>query len=243
VATKNVGQQICSTSLFCWSEIRDGQKSGSVISISDPLHCFLLRDPILDPNLHPTESSPLRKGHAPVQWGRRQYDWLSQRPPARPHSWSDWSDQQVQGSYQVRWFFVCNSVSDPIPQTKFRHDKTNLQEKKKWFKISCFDVLNVLESCHWSCFKSLIQCCGSASFHVEPFPFWFRSRPGSGLASKRSRSTCGSCPKFYTCWKIGENLPFFTAMPFYVFPFSVAQVSMTLSILDTGQHIKIFRKK
>ncbi len=58
--------------------------------------------------------------------------------------------------------------------------------------------------------KGLKQCCGSASIWCrigseDDFPFWCRSRSGSRLASKQCRSTCGSYPKFCTCWKIGQN--------------------------------------
>ncbi len=47
------------------------------------------------------------------------------------------------------------------------------------------------------------QSCGSASFSCRSgpdIPCWCLSWSGSGLASKRCRSSCGSYTKFHTCF-------------------------------------------
>ncbi len=64
------------------------------------------------------------------------------------------------------------------------------------------------------------QSCGSASFLCRSgseFPSGCRSRLTS---MRRCRSTCGSYPNFYTCWKIGAKYFYFYSMPVYnVFSF------------------------
>jgi hypothetical protein len=130
-------------------------------------------------------------------------------------------------------FFVINHVSNPIPQTEFRHGKTDPQKKKKRSKISCFDVLNVLVIGILQIYNSVLWI-GIVLLPIRtwisilmPIQTWIR------IGIKTIPIHMRVLTKFYTCWKIVGNIPFSLAMPVYVFPFSVAQVSMILSILDS----------
>ncbi len=97
--------------------------------------------------------------------------------------------------------FLFNHVSESDSVGSVESDPTDPTKKIKWSNFMLFWWAEC--SCHW---YSLNLECSVVDRYADPVPFWCRSRPGSGLASTRSRSTCGSCPKFYTCWKIGGKI-------------------------------------
>jgi hypothetical protein len=87
-----------------------------------------------------------------------------------------------------------------------------------------------------------IQCCGSALFWSE-FPCWCRSRSGSGLASKRCRSTCRSYPKIYTSLKRMEKLYFHSQQCQFTIFFLFHKWQRCHDFKYFWQHTEMFYKK